>query len=309
MSARLESPEFFRLLDLRLSKVSDDTMEKKSLKSMIPILAHQFESDSAFDEFYSVGDVPDIPEFSGQLTSLSVAPGFHKKIESGEFAGQIIAERKLIDDKKYPVLDNRAQGLMKSAMRVREKKLVNIFAQATSTAFDFMTSEEGVSLASNSHLTKASGVSTASGFDNAGTSAMNKTSVAATRLLMRRFRSDIGERFELGDNLGIICPDNLADVAEEINATPKGLDTAEHNINPQMGRYNVIPYKYLDDFSTTSWGMVDMDAMKRDLIFVNRMSPEAKNTVDWSTYALQQAIYTRFAAGFIDWRWIFWNTV
>lgn len=309
MGSPLDSSNFRRLLDKRLRLVSDDINEKRELKSMIPILCNVMKSDRAFEEFFSVTGVPDIQPFSGKLTTLSMFPGFHKKIEAGEFAGQIVSQRKLIDDKQYTALDNIAAGLMNSAHRVMEKRLVNIFSKATSVAYDFMASEEGVSLASSSHKTKADGVSTASGFDNAGTSALNATSVAATRLLMRRFRSDIGERFELSESLALIVPDNLADKAEEINKTPKSLDTAEGNVNMQAGRYKVIPYALLDESTTTSWGMVDMDAMKRELIWINRTLPEPKNSVDWSTYALQQAIYTRFSVGFIGWRWIFWHTL
>lgn len=305
----LDSPDFRRLLDTRLLEVVDDTKARNELESMIPKLARVINSDSAWEEFLSVSGVPDIPAFNGKLTSLSMYPGYHKKIEPAEFAGQVISSRTLIDDKKYTALDNIAMGLQNSADRVREKKFVNIFANANSVSFDFMESEEGVSLASNSHTTKASGVSTATGFDNAGTSAMNKTSIAATRLAMRRFRSDIGERFQHGRNLGIVCPDALADIAEEVNMTPSGLDSAEGTVNRQKDRYTVIPYQLLDEFTTTSWGIVDLDQMKQDLIFLNRISPESKNTVDWSTYAFQQAIYTRFATGFVDWRWIFWNTV
>ena len=309
MGSPLDEANFRRLLDKRLRDVSDDIKEKRELASMIPVLCNVIKSDKAWEEFFSVTGIPDIQPFSGKLTTLPMFPGFHKKIEAGEFAGQVVSQRKLMDDKQYTVFDNIAAGLMNSAHRVMEKRLVRIFANATSVAFDFMTSEEGVSLSSNSHATKADGVSTATGFDNAGVSALNATSVAATRLLMRRFRSDIGERFELSDNLALIVPDNLADKAEEINRTPKSLDTAEGNVNMQAGRYKVISYALLDESTTTSWGMVDVDAMKRELIWINRTLPEPKNSIDWSTYALQQAIYTRFAVGFIGWRWIFWHTV
>ena len=309
MGSPLTSSNFRRLLDKRLRMVDDDTRKRRELESMIPKLTNRISSDKAWEEYFSVTGVPDIPSFNGKLTTLNVYPGFHKKIEAAEFGAQVVAQRKLMDDKKYTALDNIAEGLRNSAHRVQEKKLVRIFSNITSVAFDFMTSEEGVSLASSSHTTKADGVSTATGFDNAGTSAMNATSIAATRLLMRRFRSDIGERFETGNNLAIICPDNLADTAEEVNRTPKSLNTAEGNVNMQANRYTVIPYPLLDESTTTSWGMVDMDAMKKDLIWIDRIKPESKRTIDWSTYALQQAIYTRFAVGFIDWRWIFWNTV
>lgn len=304
-----DSSQGRRLLDDRLRKVSDDVNTKEGLKSMIPKLCNVVSSDRAIDEYYSVTGVGDIPAFNGSLTTLQRFPGYHKKIESGEFAAQMVTQKKFLEDERYGVLENNAKSLMKAVHRTQEKKLVNVFANITSVAFDFMESEEGVSLSSNSHTTKAEGVSTSTGFDNAGTSAMSATSIAATRLLMRRFKDDIGERFGMGDNLAIICPENLADTAEEVNRTPSGMNTADGNVNMNRGRYEVIPYPLLDDYSTTSWGIVDKDAMKESLIWINRVAPEAKNTIDWNTYAWMQAIRARFGVGFIDWRWIFWHTV
>lgn len=309
MGHPLDSANFRRLLDNRLREVATHRMQYNALKSMVPVLCKEVSSDSAWEEFYSIGGVPDIPAFNGRLATLSMFPGFHAKIEPTEYAGQLQAQRKLLDDKKYGVLEDFAQGLVDSADRVKEKALVKIFANITSTAFDFMTTEEGVSLASTAHLTKTPGVSTSTGFSNAGTSPLNKTSVAATRLLMRRFKDDIGERFEMSDNLGIIHPDSLSDAVAEIIGTQSGLNSAEGNINPQFQRHTSIPYMRLDDYSTTSWGMVDVDRMKKDLVWINRINNDLKNTVDWSTYAYMQAIYLRFGAGFLNWRWIYWHTV
>ena len=306
MGNPLDSSQFVRLLDNRLREVAEN--KYKELPSMIPQLYRMLPSDSAWEEFYSVGAVPDIPEFNGKISYLGIAPGYHVKIEPKEYAGGIQAERKLIDDKKYSVLDNRAAGLMTAAQRTREKLGVRTFANAFSAAFDFMTSEEGVALCSSSHTTKA-GTSTASGFDNAGTSALSKTSVAATRLLMRQFRNDISERIDMSDNLALIVPDNLADTAYEIVNTPKSLDTAEGNVNPQYKRHTVIPYLRLDDYDTNNWFMVDMDQMKRDLVWIDRIKPESKNTVDFETYILKMAVYFRCAYGFLDWRWCYGHLV
>ena len=306
MGNPLDSSQFVRLLDNRLREVAEN--KYKELPSMIPQLYRMLPSDSAWEEFYSVGAVPDIPEFNGKISYLGIAPGYHVKIEPKEYAGGIQAERKLIDDKKYSVLDNRAAGLMTAAQRTREKLGVRTFANAFSAAFDFMTSEEGVALCSSSHTTKA-GTSTASGFDNAGTSALSKTSVAATRLLMRQFRNDISERIDMSDNLALIVPDNLADTAYEIVNTPKSLDTAEGNVNPQYKRHTVIPYLRLDDYDTNNWFMVDMDQMKRDLVWIDRIKPESKNTVDFETYILKMAVYFRCAYGFLDWRFCYGHLV
>ena len=224
MGSPLTSPEFVRLLDKRLTMVEED--KYKELSSMIPKLYNVMPSDSAWEEYFSTGAVPDIPEFTGKVSYLPIAPGFTTLIEPKEYSGGLQVERKLIDDKKYAVLDKRAEGLVTAAHRTREKLGVKAFSNAFSTAFDFMQSEEGTSLCSSSHLTK-SGTSTASGFDNSGTSALSKTSIAATRLLMRQFRNDISERIEPSDNLALVVPDNLYDAAMEIVGTPSGYDTAE----------------------------------------------------------------------------------
>jgi hypothetical protein len=302
----INSSQFVRLLDNRLRQVGENVY--KELPSMIPVLFGVMASQSAWEEFYNVGAVPDIPEFNGKMSPLSVSPGYHTKIEPKEYGAMIEIERKLIDDKKYAVLDNMSGGLMTAAQRTQEKLAVRPFVNAFSSAFDFMVSEEGEALCSSSHGTK-SGASTTSGFDNAGTTALSKTSMAATRILMKQFRNDIGERIEVGNNLAVITPDNLADLANEIVGTPAGYDTAAMDKNMEFGRTKVIPYLRLDDYDTNNWFMVDLDMMKKALIWINRIKPEVAVTGDFSTLAKWISIYFRVAYGFIDWRWCYGHQV
>jgi len=300
------SQEFVRLMDNRLRQVKEDTL--KELPTMIPQVYNVMNSQSAWEEFFSVTGVPDIPEFTGKLEYLPVYPGYLVRIEHKEYAGGLQFERKLLDDKKYHVFENRTAGLVKAYARTKEKQGVRTFAYADSAAFDFMDSEEGLSLANSNHTTK-SGVSTATGFDNIGSSAMSRTAIAATRLLMRRFRNDIGERFEVSDNLAIICPDNLADTAMEVTETPKGYADAAQVINPQYGRYKVIPYLRWDDISTTDWCMVDLDYMKQSLYWLERIAPDTNFTVDFDTFMSKVSIYARHSYGWTDWRWIYFHKV
>lgn len=307
MGTPLVSEEFRRLLDLRLRGVSDDRMKYNELNGMIPKLFNEITSNSAYDEFMSVTGVPDIPAFSGQMTTLSMSSGWTKKLESKEYAAQIIAQRKLVDDNKYGVLKDFAAGLMDSFYRVREKKAVNVFNNAASVAFDFMTSEENKPLASTTHLTKMDGVSTTSGFSNYGTNALNETNLASARISMRQYRTDIGERFQGGNNYALIVPDDLEFKALEITQTKSGLYSGEGTENVHRGRYEVIVYSRMSDSSATAWALVDKDLMKKDLLFVNRTAPESQRTFDFSSKALMQSIYGRFACGFLDWRWIYFN--
>jgi hypothetical protein len=306
MGNPVTSSQFVRLLDERLSNVAEDTT--KDLKSMIPMFFDMKTSNSAWEEFFDVGNVPDIPEMNGKKSRLSISPGYHIKIEHKEYGAYLEFERKLLDDKKYSVLDGRAAKMVKAAHRSKEKQGVKLFANSTSIAFDFQTHEENVALVSSSHTTK-SGASTATGFDNSGTSAASKTAVAATRILMNGFRDDIGERIEMSDNLAIVCPYNLADTFEEIVGTPKGYDTADHTMNNEYQRYKVIPYKRLDDYDTNNWYMVDLDNMKENACWYDRVMPEIQTERDFLTEGIRTSIYYRCSYGHRDWRWIYGHTV
>jgi len=55
--------------------------------------------------------------------------------------------------------------------------------------------------------------------------------------------------------------------------------------------------------------MVDSTLMKRFLIWINRISLETKNTVDFETYCLKQAAYARWGNGFTNWRFVYGHSV
>lgn len=303
MAHPLTSSAFRKLLDSRLTEVFEEDAKKAELASMIPRLFNEATSDSAWEEFFYVTGAPDVPEFHGKLAYLPIYPGWHKKIEHKEYAAGIAAERKLFDDNMYGVLEDNASKLARSSMRVREKKGARAFQYAFSTAFDYMTSEEGVALCSTSHTVKT-GVSTTSGFNNLSTTALSKTAVATARIKMRQMKTDIGERFERGENWGLIVPDNLAETAFEIAMTPKSLDTGDGNVSFHYQRYEIIVYPRLDDVDSNNWFLIDLDNIKDSLIFYDRIRPDYENTVDFDTKQLLQSVYFRLSYGWKDWRWI-----
>lgn len=302
----LTSSKFVRLLKKDLREVSENVYNE------LPKQGEKFfrviDSDMAMEEFYDVSGLPDVPEFNGKLSYVGNAPGFHTQIEPKEYAYGVQTQRKFIDDNKWGVLRDTAADMTRALGRTKEKARADIFNNAFSAAFTFMQSEEGLSLCNDSHTTK-SGTSTASGFDNAGTSALSKTSVATTWLGMRGFRDSISERIDMDDSYSLIVPDALGDTAEEIAGTSKGLYTAEGTINPQEGRYFVERYMRLDDTSTTNWFMVNNTLMKKFLIFINHTESDYSSAPDFETFALKHSIYSRYGLGHKDWRWIYGHNV
>ena len=302
MGTPIVESSFPKVFDKRIREVFEDTWEDLTKReSRLEQLFDVMNTTTNVEEWAAVGSVPDIQEFTGVILPLAIYPGFYNKIEPKEYANKLIYERKFIDDKKFPVMMADAGGLFTSAHRVMEKLGVRGFANAFSSAFDFLTSEEGTSWCSTAHLTK-SGVSTASGFSNAGTSALSPLSVSSTRLLMRRQRNDIGEIVDINPDT-IICADALADRAEEINRTPHGLDTPYGNVNPQQGRYKIIPWRLLDDYSSKMWFMADSRGLKKVNKFLKRIAPEPHTYVDMhNTLMTEISIYFRVGAGPLDWR-------
>lgn len=312
MGNPLTSSQFIRLLDDRLRTVYVDLF--KELPTHIDKFFSVITSDKAWEEFYGVGAVPDIPTFTGKLEYLSVAPDYYTRIEPKEFAGAIQIERKLIDDDRYDVIKGRQAGLAESYIRVKEKYGAAAFGYAFSAAFQFMSNEEGVALCSSSHSNK-SGASTSSGFSNAGSTALSKTSIGATRILMKQFRNDIGARIIVEPDT-LIVPDNLYDTAcEAVGKNDSGAssvmdpDSDKGKINVQSGRWNIIAYPRLDDYDTNNWFMADSRRMKEFLIWVDRVSPETNTQVDFETLMFKQSIYGRYGYGWTNWRGLYGHAV
>jgi len=305
MGSPITSEQFIRLLDTRFKEVSENAWNE--LPSQKDSLYKAVSSDSAWEEYFSVGAVGDIPAHNGRINYLSQSPGYVTRIEPKEYSGGLIFERKFLDDKKYNVMNSQVASLTRAAQRTQEKFAVEPFAYAFSSAFNYMYSEEGVSLCSDSHTTK-SGASTSTGFDNSGTSALSPTSLAAARLAMRRFRGDIGERIDTDPDL-LIVPDSLYDTALEITQTASGLYSGEGTKNVQQGRFKVLALRRLDDYDTNNWFLVDSRAMKEHLLWIDRIKPETKMTVDFDTFAVKWGTYFRCGNGFKDWRWVYGSNV
>lgn len=295
--------EFQRLLDGRLTKVYEDNLtELHKVDEMIPKLYNVQSTSKAWEEYYDVGELSEVQPFTGKLQYANISPGYWTKIEPKQYALGVIIDRKFVDTKQYPVLDNFAKKLSSSAHGKREKLGVDTFSKAFSSAFTFMQSEEALSLCNSAHTTK-SGVSTSSGFSNAGTSALNKTSVSARRIVMRRFKNSIGGRIDVNPDM-LLVPDTIGDIADEIVGTDKGLYSAEGTKNMNYERFKVVRYRYLDDDDTNNWFMCDSRLMKEYLIWLDGVKDEINNNIDPESFAIKHSVYFTAGCGWTNWRWI-----
>jgi len=306
MSNPLTDKQFVRLLDDRLTKVFKNRYD--GLPSIIDKLYNRVKSKKAWEEYFSVGSVPDPEAFNGIIQYQGVAPGYHTKIEPKEYAGGITIQRRLLDTDRYDVIENMSKGLATAANRKMNKIAHEPFQYFDSTAFTFVDSEEGVALCSNSHLTKAPDVSTSTGFDNLATLAFDEANLEALRIQSRGLRDDIGERMETNFDT-IIHGTNLAsDVWTVLNSqNTTGVDT--NDANYQRGRWKSIELPLLDDNDTNDWFIVDSAAMKEALLWIDGVPLEFNSTSDFDTMMRKYSSYGVWGWGFVDWRWIIGSSV
>lgn len=309
MGSPLTSADFRKLLQTDLREVADDIIERDLLASMVPNFFTMATSQKAWEEYLTVSDFGDIPEYTGELEWLPRYPGWHTKVEHSVYAAGVQVQRELADDDQYGVIERTVAGLTKATTRTREKKGARVFQGAFSAAFDYQTNEEQKALCSTTHLSK-SGASTASGFSNLGTTAFSKSALETARLAMYRYRTDIGERFEVSNNWGIVYPMALDPDVQEVVKTPFGYNTSARDYNVEAHQnYTLFPYKQLDDNDTNDWFLVDITAMKNSLVWFDRIKPEYNNSIDFTTFVLQNSVYFRLSWCWLDWRWVYGSQV
>jgi len=253
----------------------------------------------------SVGTIDDFGEFTGTVEYSSMNQGYNTTLTPVEFAKGIQAERKLLDDEQYNILDARPKGLATAASRTRQKHGARMFNNAFSVDNFFYNNTENRALCSNSHLT-TSGASTATGFDNLTTSALSATAVAAARIQMTDFRGDQAEKISIIPT-EILHPINLYEEAYEIIQSSGKVDTDLNNKNVHEGKYTSVEWNYLTD--TNNWFLMDGRQRKQMLHWSTRTPLEFAFIEDFDTLVGKWRAYMRYGAAHTDWRFILGSQV
>lgn len=304
MSVPHTSENFGDLLDPRFQKIFNEQYEQ--LPDMLNSL-YTFENHNGRDDmkWSSVGTVPDFEEFTGNVNYNSQNEGYDTIALAKEYTNGIQISRKLFDDDQYNIMDQRPRALATAAQRTRQKHGAQLLNNAFSVDNTFATNSEGVALCSDSHTT-TSGASTASGFDNKGTSALSATAVASARTQMVGYRGDQAERISIiPDEIWI--PNNLYEEAFEIVNSMGKLDTNNNNRNVHEGQYKIVEWNYLTD--NNNWFMADSTMRKQSVFWVDRVGLEFAMAEDFDTFIAKWRSYMRYTSAWTDWRWIFGSQV
>jgi hypothetical protein len=300
----MTAEQFGDLLDPRFQKIFFDYLKEPN--DMIPMMYTDAGTNGRENiRWSSVGQISEWEEFTGNVPYSSMSQGYDVILTPIEFAKGIQVGRRLFDDDQYNIMDQKPKGLASAARRLRQRHAARILTNAFSVDSYFYNHTEGVALCSDNHTT-TSGASTASGFDNKGTSALTAVAVATNRINMVRFRGDQAERLDYKPD-EIWIPPELYEVAFEIVSSMGKVDTANNNRNVHNGAYDIYEWTQLD--SAKNWFMCNKQARKEMVFWSDRVPIEFAMIEDFDTLIAKWRGYGRWGNAYTDWRWIIGNQV
>ena len=298
------------LLDARFKRIFDNAY--KQISDAVPTL-YNTEGDLGPQKdttrFSQVGTFGDFETFTGTVKYDDVYEGYDTTLTHVQYAKGFQVEHVLREDDLQSIMNAKPRGLGDAFARTRQKWGAQTFVNAFSNDATWQTGGDGAALCSNSHLTRAAGVSTATGFDNLGTASMSAVAISAARILARKFRDDRGNPFEI-DCTALLYPVDLWETADEIVRSTGKLDTANNNINALQGVVSsLMPGGWIRLTDVNDWWMVDTGYMKQMLHWITREDQPLKMVEDFDTLNAKWRKYCRISLGWHDWRFLFGNQV
>lgn len=210
-----------------------------------------------------------------------------------EYPVELRIEKRLLTNDQYNQINRMIQRAGMAAENFMEIEAASLLNNAFSTTWS-----DGVALCSDSHPNTGT-------TDNLGTTALSKSAVSAARIAMMKFQDDRGNVLGITpDELWV--PPDLEDTAIEIVGSQLDPSSANNAINPQAGRYRVIPWHRLSD--TNNWFLASSVWRRQAANWYERESMDVM-LVHESTTELVYEIKLHFSYGVDDWRWIYGSQV
>lgn len=255
--------------------------------------------------FSSVSGMGQLMEFTGLVDYGTIAQGYDVTVTPVQFARGFSAERTLMDDDQFSILNGKPKALGTAAATTRNYHKFRVFDNSFSVDSLFGVHTEGVSLCSNSHTT-TTGASTAVGFDNLTTAALSSVAISAMRVQMLNFRDEQGERIDGNSPNVLLVPQqgSMEETAWEIINSMGKWDEVTNTANFNRDRYTVKAKLQLSD--ANNYWLISDSGMKGDqgLVWHERNAPEFANIEDFDSLIMKWRAWGRWANHWIGWRWV-----
>lgn len=267
--------------------------------------AEKITSVTGMDGFLPVGE-------NGGHPIDNMQEGFEKTIEHMTWKDSFSISRELVDDSKLLDLKKKPTNFINAYHRTREKFGAALFGAALSgsrtakfSGVEFsVTGADAKGLFAKDHPAKVKGKAQSNSFSNP----FSAEALMAAQTAMQNFRGDNEEILDVAPNT-ILIPNDFQ-LKKEVFAAigaEKEPATANNGFNYIYGMWNVIVWPYLNQFladGAKPWVLLDSRYSEDygGALWYDRVNLEVKSSIDENTNANVWRGYSRFSAGFADWR-------
>ena len=260
---------------------------------------------TAMNGFQAVGE-------NGQYPQDEMREGYGKFLEHMTWKDSFAISREAVEDGKLIDFKKKPKGFIKGYYRTREQFGAALFAGAMSGAktvkfsgriFD-VTAADGQALFSKTHPSILGKKSQSNLFADA----FSASALGKLETRMQNFVGDNGNILDVAPTT-ILIP-NDADAKEQVFAAigaDKDPATSNNAFNYHFGRWNVICWTYLNQFLPSStnfpWVLLD-EGYNEDYggaVWLDRTELDVRSEIAGNDANVWKG-YSRFIAGFNDWR-------
>lgn len=270
--------------------------------------AERYSGETAMDDFVPVGE-------GGEYPRTGFESGYHRDIENMTFKQSFSVTRELVDDTRLGEMKQRAKKLVTAYGRTREKFGRALYAGGIYGAtVNFggvgfaCNSADGLALFHKEHVNKVDGKKQCNLYKGAFTAAV----LGKMETEMQQRTGDNGELLAVApDTIWIPNDAALKDAVFAAIGADKEPTTSNNAYNHQFGRWNVIIDPYLTQVLTamgkgTEKPFILLDSkflqINDGAIFQTRCPLEVKSRMDNNNDNNVWQGFSRFGAGFVDWR-------
>ena len=283
--------------------------DKELMKSYNPIEKHFDVVDSSnegYQDYTSLSGITDVPALgAGPVTETNMYQLYDTRIDYKEYAVSVPIEHALIRFAKYDAVKNIINELTYAAYKRKVTQAENIFINghsATKTSTTGGGTGDGVALFSASHPSTVPSIAVRS---NTGTSSLDATAVAATRLLGYKTKDANGQF--MGNHYDtLVVGVNKADDAYTIANTPKQTGGGNNDLSANYG-LNVEVLRYGNPGN--KWYMYNSQTVKKDLKYVMFEQPRILKDMKIDLMLFYTTLYMNINPSWIGFESIYGHNV
>lgn len=309
-----KNDSLYKAVEGILTEVITDTDTGKNNDDMVLEQIFQVKKSKKFGE--RKGSMTEFGNFGvvdeGQPAPADdVQEGFAKLIQHFQFAKDFAITRQMIEDGNMDDAKLTAANFIKSYKRSKlEFATKALVTEGTTFTYDARTFDkttgDAAALFSTAHLGKRAGVANQS---NVFTNAFGTDIAMLNRLaiLGRNFKNESGVLNGYTFDT-IIIPGNvpaLEETVKRIIGSQLVVGSPNNDINTQKGLWKlVVNHRWEAAAGTAPYILMSSEANEalQGSVFYNRIDLDVQNEVDLKTRNLEWNAYTRFSAGFFNWR-------